>query len=772
MSASTTRTARLRNSLSPVFATLALSVVLAAALAPTAIVRKSRAHDDENEHVHIELRHDRGLRRSAYIEQFADVKLELHADFGGLAATTTYENERHQVVHDWYRELRDDGTPSAIVRTYDELNGTLRSTVEGQFLEQPFESTSEIEDPRRKQTLELAIDEAGVVELVGGHERLFMQEDRDAVVNNWEVALLPNRVVRIGESWTIGTDAIAVERLWGVDLGYEDGLELDEHSVLEDAELTVKFDSLVPVGQTRIAGLAISGEVSYRRVRESFTGDVTTDLLTRLTISGRLRVDVSAGRLTSRTIEAVFERTGRADGGKIVGEGALTDSREYHYSWLFDDDIDNGEDAPDYDREAETELRIAPLARVPDDQLVLARNTDDTARLINFDPETRQFGHALAVGPGSSGFDHLALSADRERVAFSSQLNNALSMSTWNVFVLEGESGKLNQITPEWATGDGVATALEAEATGSVEGRISWYDDERERNRSDVSTGIAKIDQTHCAATIANGAFRIDNVPATSVNLWIQATVFPGDQNRGAVTLSAITTLFVRPNATMDVGTITLTPMMVEPMYAHATWTPEGLAGMLYQTDHVFTAGYPERAWQLSAQFGALGSTPSGFAASPDGKFVALLADPFESPAISIFNRESAEVEHHFKLESGEVAGNPHSRGVWFQAPDTLAWVTCCATPGPLAPFCDVPTLVVADVVNGESFVTHRWPEFHGRLLIDVALSADGSRVYMVIQRDVEGGVESDLYEWDFDTDTTRRITSTHDVTSVAHLGR
>jgi hypothetical protein len=173
---------------------------------------------------------------------------------------------------------------------------------------------------------------------------------------------------------------------------------------------------------------------------------------------------------------------------------------------------DNGKEGPD----AAAEILTYKHGAADAGHLLIARNDGKIARIQVFDPESRKIVKTLLAMPGSNSIANLALSPDRKRVAFSSNLNAGISVSTHDIFVLEFESGKINQVSPSWATNDGIAKPLDTGKTCTVTGRIKWFDDDPQfrRDRHDGFTGMARIDQTPCIAVIgSDGKFKLENVP-------------------------------------------------------------------------------------------------------------------------------------------------------------------------------------------------------------------------------------------------------------------
>src|SRR5690606_29173327 len=106
------------------------------------------------------------------------------------------------------------------------------------------------------------------------------------------------------------------------------------------------------------------------------------------------------------------------------------------------------------------EMAANPNGELDPGHVIIARQGGGGVRMQVLDPAKGEIVKTLLEVPGNSTISNIAVSPDRKRIAFTSNANNTISLSETNAFVFELETAKVNQITPHWATGDGLAQAI------------------------------------------------------------------------------------------------------------------------------------------------------------------------------------------------------------------------------------------------------------------------------------------------------------------------
>jgi hypothetical protein len=394
---------------------------------------------------------------------------------------------------------------------------------------------------------------------------------------------------------------------------------------------------------------------------------------------------------------------------------------------------------------------------------------------VVFDPATKKRVKTLCVLPAGKFIDHLSLAPTRDRVAFSSTLNNEISVSPWNVFVLETASGKLNQVTPGWATGDGLAQPLKS-AKGTVTGRLDFYDDYERQVRSDDISSEVQLDQSNCHIAAGSG-FKLENAPAGILLLRVKAKVpkprhgVPRGVSVYARDASVVTLVNVKAGETTDVGTLRLNIGAVDMVYCNATWGKDRLMGQLHSSGMLWEAGYPARSWQLDTK-PTLSDWPAGVALNPEGNTLAFTSWGSGKNRFNLVHPQSRKVIKTIDLESigAEIPFN--ARLSWADGGMVLL--------SPAMARCryefsaDAPAIVAAGLEAGKAQVLKTLPEWSGRVILDVSVSDDDTLLYIVVSGKLPTTNEErgELYCWDAQSDTMTRLTGFGYVLSVSNIGR
>lgn len=684
---------------------------------------------------------------------------------GAVSNTTTSNFWTEALVHEWHMEV-NSGKPSTVMRTYEKLKRESASKLHinmGDGIKQET-PRAEISEPLKGAQVVYTIDAQDKRTLAADALTLVWEHDRQRACAAMEVNLLPGKAVKVGDSWTVPGK--------GFDLLYD--RQIDLLNPKEDPQPYESGDIKVSVRETdgELVALDFSGELVYRlRKKAAFGDEEVTNMVTTATVKGELVTKPGTGAVVRRmAVDSAI--SGKRDGFDVKGTAKLDDYREYKNSWLFEKALDMGGDgAPSG---TITEAKGFAGKAIPAGNVVVSRNAKEGARLLELDPVSGKYVRCLGVVPAGKYIDHVSVSPDRKRVAFASTLNDEISIAPWNVFVLEVETGKINQVTPSWATNDGIAPALKTERTGTVIGRVDFYDGWERAVRSDGLSGDAQLDQTSGHVVIGdNGSFRMENMPTGILLLKVKAN-FPrprhGFKNTDRVDSrigQVVTLVNVQAGQTVDTGTLRLVEGQADMVYCNPTWGGETLAGNLFGAGMAWQTTYPKRAYTLDTAVN-LPAAPMGFAFSPDGKQWAMntqaghklmLVDPATRKATRTIELADLKAEVSFS-----------SRLTWLD-PTMLACggLTRCR----YETTADCPALLIFGVEQGAQ-IWKTWPEWSGRKINDVTLTPDGNSLLICVQGPLPLEKEDriELYIWTPETDTTQRVSASGDIQSVSNTGR
>ena len=684
---------------------------------------------------------------------------------GEVSSTTTNEFWVSGLIHEWHMAVDADGKPQRVMRTYEKLKRESASKLYLKMIDSTQETArAEVSDPLKGLITVYDIAADGTRKLNGDAPTLVWEHDRVRACAPFETSLLPGKAVKVGDSWTVaGKD---FEKL------YERKVDLltpkDDPEPWESGDITVK----VRVTDGEQVALDFSGELTYRlRQKAAYGDEEVTNYVTTAKINGELIWQLGVGPV-QRSLAVDITRTGKVNGFENKCTATLNEVREYRNSWLFEAARDAGGDgAPTGNI---TEAKGFAGEAVAAGNVVISRNAKEGARLCEFDPVAGKYVRTLCVVPAGKFIDHVKMTADRKRVAFASTLNNEISISPWSVFVLEVLTGKINQVTPSWATNDGIAPELKTAKTGTVVGRVDFYDGWEGTVRSDGLSGDAQLDQTSGHVVLGSGgSFRMENMPTGILLLKVKAN-FPrprhGFKNTDRVDgrIGQVVTLVnVKAGETVDTGTLRLVEGQADMVYCNPTWNGDTLAGHLHGVGMMWQTTYPKRAYALDTAIN-LPASPMGFGFSPDGKQIAMTTqDGHKLMLVDPATRKASKVIE-FKDAGAEVAFSTR-----------LTWMTeSMIVTGGMARcryefMADCPALIGADTSGGVK-VAKTWPEWSGRKINDVALTPDGISLLLCVQGllPLEKDDRIELYIWTPGTDTTTRLTISGEIQSVSNAGR
>lgn len=428
---------------------------------------------------------------------------------------------------------------------------------------------------------------------------------------------------------------------------------------------------------------------------------------------------------------------------------------------------------------------INKCAAVEPGNLVVAHVNAKGNTLDVFDPAQKKVVRTIAKFPAGVGIDHVVLSPDRKRVAFASQLNNAMSLYVWNVFVIELETGALNQITPNQATGTGLAKPYTAEKRGTIKGKLFWVDPKNGKSHQ-FTSGNVRLDGLEVFGLVqADGSFVIENVPCAepvSTYFLFAHVMLPFSANiENKLAQGSFTTTFT-PGGTTDIGELQVKSPRVDLGYAYPTWGKDGLYVSGLGLGYTQYTPYPKvekKGWEKSL-LDWMFLDPSGVMASPDAKYLAG-ADKWSNNDVTNYQATRCVVffdskgKRHRRVDLGSpdvLHVYSNNNGAWM--PDSSAVIV----PGSYtsydlnAPVIMAPCLFYAKP-NGEYGVLKSWVQAAGKGQI-TALSADakGEVFYFVFTQLTDTGIIGNIWSWNRRTDESLQLTESNNVQSLGSYGR
>lgn len=433
-------------------------------------------------------------------------------------------------------------------------------------------------------------------------------------------------------------------------------------------------------------------------------------------------------------------------------------------------------------------VKINKIGRVADGHLIVVHTAGGVASLDVYDPVARKEVANLAKFPQGVGVDHVAISPDRKRVAFASQLNNQMSLISWNIFVIECESGALNQLTPDEATNEGLAKPRTGTGRANIKGKLVWFDEERGGKSSHFIHGNVRIDGIEELAILkGDGTFVIENVPASepfSSYLVYARAMLPRTSKQEMTTAQGSLAVTVKPGETKDIGEISVSPPRVDLAFGYPTWHKDGLFVSGISNGYCAYAGYPKLkrdGWQKSFLDWTF-IDPCGVMASPDGKYLAG-ADKWSNNSVEDY--KTARSILFFDSKTGKPVkrvdlGDPGT--LWISSNNHGAWLpdsSAVLIPGWYSNYSGEESITMAPCLygatpSGEGMLVKVFKEAAGKGNITcVSPDATGKIIYVLFAQNLEnGGTSNDLWAWNRETDETAQITQVGDILSFAGYGR
>jgi hypothetical protein len=619
-------------------------------------------------------------------------------------------------------------------------------------------------DWKVNQTYLMKVKADGAREI--NHETLATSDDeiRRHVQRDVDIDLLPGREVKVGESWKVAKEKLGLIAL---------STPADK---IDTADVSVKLESAVSTkAGDLVANLSISGTLKISTVVDSGFGDKPeTELSSDVKFSGTAQFSVTRGQMIHYEWKGDGSARGRMGGTDVSAVATFAEVNDYGYASVFDNKVENGKEGPD----SATDIQTFKYGAVDAAHILIARNDGKVARIQVFDPVSRKVIKTLLAMPGTNSLNTLALSPDRKRVAFSSNLNAGISIADMDVFVLELESGKINQVSPGWADNNGIAQPLDSGKTTTLSGRIVWYDNDEQvrRDRSDGFTGSARLDHTTCHVVVGvDGKFTLTGVPAnTPVLLHIRGRLpnYSNGKTRGAFEQWAgLTTVsMVIEESGKDLGDVRITPGSVDHRHDRPCWQGDSLWVNLSGWTRSYKVGYPKHTWE-QVDFGKeLELLCGGFSVSRDGKLVAQVRD--SSGGNGALHMYEISGKHLWSVALPGATVSYTAEGAWTADGNWACTAGIDNTMG--KGYFGAPGLVIAQPGQKVGGLYRSWPQLYGHAMVSLALDESSSVGYMVTHKyDPDKNMTyGDAWAWDSTTDAMIRLTSLGDVICVASYGR
>lgn len=668
--------------------------------------------------------------------------------------------QRTSIIHEWVSAM-DGGRVSEVWRSYRDIVGTETRTYD--YGNGPEKVSTPIEEWKRNHSFIMKVKADNTRQIthenyatIGDRDRAWVQLDLDA-------DLLPAREVKVGESWKVPANRLGLIAMAGPE------------DKLDEADFTVTLRGVKNDENGRkLADLKVEGTLKFScDIPNQFDDAASTRLKSSAKLSGSASFDVGAGRMVSYEWKGNGSTSGKLNGTAIKAESSFSETNLYAYSFVFDKPAANGSEGPDSADSIQTFKHDAVAAG----HIVIARNNGKVARIQVFDPASKKIVKTVLAMPGANTIATLALSPDRKRIAFSSNLNAGISISTSDIFVLELESGKLNQVSPWWATGDGIAQPIKTEKTCTVSGRIIWADDDPQfrRDRHDGFTGIVRIDHTPCAAVVnVDGTFKLEGVPVgvpLLLDIHGRLPNYSNGKMRDALMVYAGATMvdMTLEASGKDLGTVRIHPGHVQSGYDRPCWEGDALWLNTSAWTQGYKAGYPKHSWE-KVDFGALELLYGGFSVSRDGKYAALCRD--SSGGHGAVHFYDTKGKHLWAAEVPGATLAYWAEGAWTS---DGAWLCTADVESMLGKgLFGAPALLYASREAKQAGVVRLWPQLTGHSMKSIAMDEKGETGFFVTHKYVAETqlTIGDAWMWDSNTDTLTRLTSLGDVLCLAGYGR
>lgn len=678
------------------------------------------------------------------------------------ASVTNSKQQRRYITEEWAAKV-EGGRATEVTRAYVDISG--KDTQYIVLNEGPQAYDTPALDWKNHHVFRMAVAADGSRKITHEFWDTIEAKDQKFIVKDTDPNPLPGRKVKVGESWTPAGASLGL-------FAFCDGI-----TQLKSSDIKFTLESVVGTKRGhQVANLSAAGSATfYREEINPYDDAASTRLNATTTLSGSGTFDVTTGQMLVLAYKGKTSVTGKLNGSAITAEANYEESWEYSYGSLVDDRPDNG----DKPAEAVEGFKTYPFGALAENQVLIGRNDGKTTRMQVVDLDTRKIVATVLTMHTSATIRDLAVSPDRKSVAFSSSLNNLLSIAQANVFVLNLVTGKLDQVSPFWAPGDGLGQALKTAKTTTIKGRIKWYDDDPEvrADRSDGFTGTVHIDHTACLAVVKNdGSFELSGVPVgVSLLLDIQGTLpstYRGGKIRGGTDALAryAGATFVDitfEEGVRDLGDIRVNGHKVATAYARPGWRGDVISIQQDGWTYTFDAGYPKHSWNEVKSGLGLQHLTGAHSVSPDGKLVAF------ANSDNVINFCKPDGSKAFDTRSGGAILGYDAEGAWLV--DGSGWVcTASYESWHRKLISGMPAICYVGMADKQGRMIRQWGCLVGHKMVSLAVDKAGDRAVFVTHRyDVDKLVTwGDAWVWQASTDTCVRLTALGDVVCVGGFGR
>lgn len=688
------------------------------------------------------------------------VETQWTSGVAGFEYTTGAKIEREIHVDEWINGI-EDGRISSAWRSYRAFAGQRTEAID--WGNGPEETTTDLYDSRVSYTFPFKLDAKGNRELQV--ERSFLWDDADymAMLVDRDPLPLPGGRVKVGATWKVAGNNLPVP-----------GDFLNE-ATAKTFTCTATLAEVGDVNGVTVAAIKLDGS-STRTIREESAlgdGTLSRDLVIKSTFTGEAGFDIDAGRMLAFAWSGTVSVTGQEFDADVKGTATFTERWTYAYGRVQTTDGPSGPE----DEMVEA-ITAKPHGKLAEGHIVVGRQNGNATRLVVYDPAARKELATVLTLPGTASIGDLAVSPDRKLVAFESSLNNLISIAESNVFIFNLETAKLDQITPYWASGDGLGKAIETEQTCTLKGQIVWTDDDPlwMRDRNDGFTGFIRVDQTACVAAVnVDGTFELAGVPVgTPVMLEIKGTIPFGYSNGNwrpalAAYVGATMANMTLETGTHDLGTVRLFGSHMSIAHDAPGFVDNGtlltqLSG--WSSGHKITLVL--RSYEEAKFSDDLLYMTGGFAVSRDGR-LGMCHDSSGSGGARFSKIDGSAI---WVCEDNPASFSVGSEGAWLI--DGSGWI-CTADEG--ATMGDdtfgAPALIFASPSDKAARVAQAWPQLIGQSVVSVAVNKAGTMAWLVVHApQANDSVFGDVWAWDAVNDTMTQITTYHDVVAVGGWGR
>ena len=630
----------------------------------------------------------------------------------------------------------------------------------------PVDTTLDEYDLRQNYTIPFKVDAKGVRTSMIDKPTLFENSHVLLFARDRDPVGLPGKRVTEGATWDIAETALPLPA------------EILPEAVTKSFKATGELVEFTTNNNTKVAVISIAGSrTATIHERNAFDNSVARELAISTTFTGTGHFAYETGRMVAFTWRGSLTANGKEHGQVVAGTAAFEETWNFGYGSL----VARAKDTTA--QPAIKETVMSPHTAIDPAHVVIARKAPDGARLQVYDPAERKIIKTLIEVPGMTNISQIAISPDRKRVAFTSNSNNLISLAEANAFVYELETGKINQITPHWASGEGLAQPIKPEKTCTLKGRIVWLDDDpkQRRDRHDAYNGIVRIDQTACAVVVKfDGTFELPNVPS-GVPLLMQIAGrvplnYADGKTRGGSFLASYmgtTTAELTFNeGVVDLGDVRLQAYHTVGAFASPTWL--GNDKLLVQQSgwtRAVEVGYATRSWTEIELTKEMTYMTGGLSASRDGR----VAFAHDSGGVGGFGgvrfvgKDYKQI-WHLKEHAGSISYS--TEGAWL--PLETGWVCTASRAGHIGDLrFGAPALFFANPKGQGHGIAGSWPQLSGYTMDSVAADEAGNTGYFVLRFvDAKMVATSDLWAWDATTDSLQQLTGFGDVVAVGGFGR